>query len=242
VSAAEVQAWVTLAETGATTLATGVLAWFTWVMATATDRMAKAAREPDVVATIEPTRWSKIHLDLVVENTGPSAAYDVTLDVQPPLYRDQGNSGAEDVPISLRPITVLRSRSSLRNFIGSGVLHLERNYTLTVSWKSSPRARERTSVSYELNIQHYEGLITLGGGDPQVQIAQEMQKLREAVKDLATGWRRLEVNVHTEAERERERGAKEVRLQEFERAPTQTGKPEGPPTQKSRRTRRASSN
>lgn len=69
--------WATFAATAVTAMATGVLAWVTWVLARETRRMANATHEPHVVVTLEPSPWSIIHTDLVIQNTGNGTAYDI---------------------------------------------------------------------------------------------------------------------------------------------------------------------
>ena len=201
---ADLSIWVTAAATIATAVATAVLAVVTWLLFKATRRMAEATSEPYVVATIEPNRWSFIHTDLLVENTGTGPAFDVQLSFDPPLQRERG--GAQ-IDLPLNAIAVLRPSQSLRNFIGNGTDFLKSTYRVSISWKASPNAKSRTTNSYDLNISHYEGLIQLGGGDPLVQIAQELKKVGEALERLTRGPSRLGVDVYSEADRNRERKA-----------------------------------
>lgn len=179
-TAAEVSVWATVAATAVTAVATGVLAWFTWTMARATGRMADATNAPSVVATFEPNRWSFIHTDLVIENTGNAPAYDVRIEFDPPLKSDRDDEPVDEPP--LNRITALRPSTPLRHWVGRGYGMLESDYRVTVSWLSNPNSQKRDVLSYQLNLRHYKGLHQLGSGDPQVKIADELKKIREGLE------------------------------------------------------------
>lgn len=195
---AEASVWVTGAATIVTAFATGVLAWVTWLLWKATNRMAAATSDPFVVATLEPNRWSFIHLDLVVENTGNGPAFDVKVAFTPPLTRERDGGGP--VP-ALDRVAVLRPRQVLRDYLSKGGDFLEKSYRVSVSWKTSPTSKVRVANDYELDIKHYDRFIQLGGNDPLFQLAQEMKKLREAVEPVMGGQRKAKLDIYTEADR-----------------------------------------
>lgn len=176
--------------------------------------MAAATTEPNVVVTIEPNRWSFIHLDLLIENTGSGPAYDVQLAFEPPLMRDRQGQ-AKQLP--LNAISVLRPSQSLRNFIGNGANLLQSTFDVTISWKVSPTAKLRAETKYTLSLSHYEGLIQLGGGDPAVSLAQETKKIREIVERVSRGPGRVAINVFNQTDRDREEAEQEAWFQEQNR-------------------------
>jgi hypothetical protein len=200
--------WVSAALTGVTALATLVLAGVTWLLWRSTQRMAAATSDPYVVATLEPNRWSIMHMDLVIENAGTGTAFDVQLEFDPPLTRER-NDDTNKPPISR--IAVLRRSQVLRDYISEGAGLLASSYRVTVSWKASPRAAARTTNSYELDVSHYKGFIPLGGPHPQVQMAQELKKFRDSFEKAFTGLRRLGIDVYTASERREEAEAQQRR-------------------------------
>lgn len=195
---AEISIWASAGATVVTAVATGVLAWVTWLLFQATKRMAEATSEPFVVVTLEPNRWSFMHLDLRIENSGTGPAYDVRVVFDPPLMREDDNKKSS-IPMS--SISVLRPTQSFANFIGVGADFLEDTYTVTTSWVAKPKGKNRTSVAYELNLRHYEGLINLGSGDPAVMIAEELKKVREEFQRMTGGFRRMGIDVYTAEDR-----------------------------------------
>lgn len=210
-TAAELTIWATLAATGVTAIATGVLAWVTWLLFQATKRMAAATTDPNIVVTIEPGRWSFIHLELVVENSGTGPAYDVQLSLDPPLMRDRNGSSE---PLPLNAISVLRPSCSIRNLIGSGANLLDSSFAVTISWKASPTSKSRTEVKYDLSLSHYRGLIQLGGGDPAVNMAQEIKKIRESLDRMIRGPGRIAVDTFNQSDRNKEYADMEKRFRE----------------------------
>ncbi|WP_053059075.1 hypothetical protein [Croceicoccus naphthovorans] len=95
----------TLFGTLATALATFALWRVTRVLAVETKRMADAAMQPQVVATIVPNPWSTIHLDITVENTGNATAFDIEVGFDPPLSNGEAREGKS---LPLQRISVLK--------------------------------------------------------------------------------------------------------------------------------------
>lgn len=196
----------TVAATAVTAVATGVLAWFTWNMASATRRMAEATRAPAVTVTLEPSRWSTMHLDLLIENSGNSAAYDVNITFDVPLQRN--GDGKE---VATPRIPLLRPGYPIRNFIGEFNHFTGRQHKVTVSWLNAPQRSSRTEVSYSIDLSMFEGVHILGSGDPDIILAQEVKKLREAVAKLGSSTHRFQVDTRTHEDRVRERAEWDAR-------------------------------
>jgi hypothetical protein len=193
----------TLFGTLATALATFALWRVTRTLATETRRMADAALQPQVVATIVPNRWSTIHLDINVENTGNASAFNVEVAFNPPLTN--GEARSEDVPIPFQRISVLKPGQSMNSYLSDVGDYLEKNFEVTITWTLSPESTDRQSLSYWLNMSDYAGVSYLGARDPNVQIAEELKKLREDWRSVASGFNKIKADVFTNADRERER-------------------------------------
>ncbi|WP_299555427.1 hypothetical protein [uncultured Tateyamaria sp.] len=195
----ELVSWVTAA-------ATAVLALLTLFLAKATANMARATSEPQVVASIEVNQWSVIHFDLVVENTGNATAFDVQVKFQKQPVLSEKKS---DRPFPFTRVSLLRPGQILTSYL-AGFENLEgMKYPVTVSWKRHPNRVARESVSYIIDMNSAEGVSFLGRGSALVQIADEIKKMRNDWKPIASGNRRLDVDTYTQVDRD----AKEAELE-----------------------------
>jgi hypothetical protein len=221
--------WVSAALTGVTALATLVLAAVTWLLWKSTQRMAAATSEPFVVATLEPSRWAFVYLELHIENTGTGPAFDVQISFDPPLLRDASDSltnAGNDHNAPLNALSILRPSQSFRDPVGRAGNLLANDYRVTVSWRVTPQSRDRVSTSYDLDLSQFKSMMQLGGGDPLVKVAEEMTKLRDRLEPILRGAVRLDVDVYTQEERERERAAQ---VAAFERMRAQHATPKPAP-------------
>ncbi|MCP5396859.1 MAG: hypothetical protein H6918_09025 [Sphingomonadaceae bacterium] len=192
----------TLFGTLATALATFALWRVTRVLAVETKRMADASSQPQVVATIVPNPWSTIHLDINVENTGNATAFDVEISFDPPLTN--GEARGDGMPIPFQRISVLKPGQALNSYLSGVGDYLEQNFEVQISWKLAPNAVQRETLSYWLNMSDYQGVSYLGSRDPNVQIAEQVKKLREDWRYVASGARKTKVDVFTSDDRQRE--------------------------------------
>ena len=176
-----------------TAIATAVLAYFTFVLTYATRKMAQASSQPFVTATFEPNAWSIVHCDLVVSNSGNAPAYDISIKVSP---YPRTHKARGELPLPLQYITVLRPGKELRSFLSDAndVIGEENSYRIKVSWKKSPGARLVESVSYD----HYipKGISRLGADSPDIQIAEQIRKIREDWKNVASGQSKVRVDAN----------------------------------------------
>lgn len=106
--------WSQLAAVILTAFATLALVWVTRVLATETKRLADVGRQPHVIATLEPSPWSIIHTDLIVQNAGSGTAYGIRVEFDPPLQLEK-DSAAIEAP--LKSISILKPGQALRSFL-----------------------------------------------------------------------------------------------------------------------------
>ena len=202
--------WATLLAAIATAIATVFLWRVTRILAVETKRMADAAARPQVVASIVPNRWSVIHLDIVVENTGNATAFDIEVSFDPPL--ENGEARGDDIDIPLQKISLLKPGQSLQSYLTEVGDYLEKAFTVTTSWALDPKAAERETLTYSFNMGDYKGVSYLGERDPLVQIAQQMKTLREDWQSVAKGTRRTKTEIFDAGDRQREREALDRRF------------------------------
>ncbi len=201
-----------------TALATLALAFLTWILARATNAMAKATSIANVVASLETNQWSWRHLDLVVHNTGNAPAFDVTVKFDPPLpYMTEKE--ADDLPFG--KISILRPGQVLSSNVNDFQSVREKVYRATIRWKRSPNAKHVEINVYDINIAGLGAISRLGAGSPEVQIAEQIKKIREDWQAVAHGQRRLKVDQYSSGDREQEREElSEMRRQFHERHAT----------------------
>lgn len=183
-----------------TAIATVVLGYVTWVLARETKVLSRATAQAHVVATIEPNDWGVTYVDLHVVNSGNAAAFDVELYFDPPL--PGGARHRRDLPVPLQRISILRAGQELKSNLCGFADVSKKTFKVTISWKSEPRERKRTSISYDLSMRDYEGVSYLGARSPAVQLAEQMKKLREDWQNVAGGHRHIKADVYTQADRD----------------------------------------
>ena len=188
------------------TLVTAVATLFLWrvtkLLAVETKRMAEASAQPHVVATLDPNRWSMRHFDLKVDNTGNATAYDIKVDFTPPLINGEGRAGAMAVPFE--NISLLKPGQGMGSYLAEYSIVSKRVYSVRVSWRRSPADSQREENVYTINMADRQGVSDLGG-DPLVNIANDLAKIREDLRSLAQGSKRLKIDAYTAGDRLHER-------------------------------------
>lgn len=202
--------WGTLAASIATAIATFFLWRVTMLLAKETKRMADLSARPQIVASIIPNQWSTIHLDVQVENTGNASAFEIEISFDPPL---ENGEAREDRVIPFEQISVLKPGQVLQSYLSGVGDYLKQKFTVTASWKLHPDATERENLVYTLNMSDYQGISYLGSRDPVVQIAEQIKKLRDDWRYVASGSRKIKTDVHTSDDRRREQEALEKQYQ-----------------------------
>ena len=198
------ESWSEIIVLFVTMIATIVLAGFTWVLARATKQLAQASSQPQVTATIQPNLWSMIHCDLIVENSGNAAAYDVALVITP--EPEQADARGDSEP-PLRNISVLRPGQEMKSFLSDFESIADQEFKMHISWKRHPRDNRRDKVSYHHRLP--KGISRLGAWSPEIQLAESLKTIREDWQQIAGGQRKLKVDGYLKEDREEERQALE---------------------------------
>jgi len=204
----------------ATLFATVVLAWFTAILAKETRRLADAASQPQVVATLELNQWSMLHFDLVIENAGTGTAFDVETVFDPPLPIE-GVRAEMKMKAPLQHISVLRPGQRMASYVAEYAALKDTSRTISVSWRRTPGGK-RESISYS-NTLDFQNVSQLGSASPLIQIADQMKKLREDWQRVARGSGRLHVETFDKDDRRERQDASRaaVRRQEANQEPRQ---------------------
>ena len=174
-----------------------VLAFLTWQLARSNWRMSRSVSEPHVVATLEPSQWSAMHADMIVENSGTGVAYDVSISFDPPIPNEDNN----DKHMSpIQSISVLRPQQRMNCFIGGFSKLIDVTFDVSISWRRHPMGR-REYLTYKHHCGQYKGTSTLGEANPAVQIARDLKQIKEAALPVLRGNRKLKSDVYTSKDR-----------------------------------------
>lgn len=204
-------AWTQIGTAAATTLATIALVFATFVLAVHTKRMADNTSQPHIVATLEPNQWAPNHFDLRIENTGNATAYQIKLSFDPEL---PSSISIKKRGMPLEKVSVLRPGQALSSYLCEYEALDGMSFTVTTEWGSSPGAQIEKN-RYVLNISDYDHYGTLGSRSPAIQIAEQLKKIREDWKNVASGSKRISVDSHSSEERAAEAAAQRARIEQI---------------------------
>lgn len=187
------------------TLVTAVATFFLWrvtqTLALETERMAEAAAQPHVVATLGLNRWAMNHFDLHVDNTGNATAYGIEVSFDPELINGQARR-TKDIP--LQRISVLKPGQGMTSYVCEAELLADKTFNVRITWRKSSSSADVQSNAYVLNMSEHKGISRLGS-EPLVQIATHVKKLEEGFSKLNDGRKKIQVDVFTSSDRLHER-------------------------------------
>lgn len=208
-------------------LATAVATAFLWrvtkTLSGETRRMAEAAAQPHIVATLEPNRWAINHFDLHVDNTGNATAYGIKVAFDPPLSNGEARGAA--VPIPFQEISVLKPGQGLRSHLAEYADLQGQQYRVQITWKRNSAAQEVESNAYTLRMSDHAGVSQLGG-DPIVHIARNIKKIEENWAPVARGQRRARVDVYSTSDRLHEERQRRRAIRKMREARGSSGDPQ----------------
>jgi hypothetical protein len=191
--------YVELLSVFTTAFATIALVYFTRTLAIETRHLAERSSQAHIVATIEPNQWAMNHVDVRISNTGNATAYDVKVAFSPALASDDEKSA----PLSA--ISVLKPNQDLSSYLVEYAKVKEQSFDVVVTWRASPSAKAIERNSYTFSMKQYEGIVRLGASSPMIQLAEQVKKIREDLRHVASGSRKLKVETYTSADRSDER-------------------------------------
>jgi hypothetical protein len=175
--------------------------------------MADAAARPQVVANIIPNQWSTRHLDITVQNTGNATAFDIEVHFNPPLTNGEARDSETRVPF--QRVSILKPGQALASYLSDVGEYLKKSFRVTITWKVEPQSASRQSLVYDLNMADFQGVSYLGSRDPLVQVADQLKKLREDWRYVASGSRKIKADTYSSEDRREER---EFLDQQYERS------------------------
>ena len=214
---------------GLVTASTIIYAILTWRLVSETKRMRRVQTEPRVDIRIEPREEWIFLLELVIKNIGLGPAFDVRFSVMPiPLVKGSQATGQgtrefidrlKEINCLQQGLSYLAPGQEVRTFLTSMAEDSEKKLDaalqVTTSYKGP--TNEPYEIKYSIYVDELKGLEQIGR-PPLYEIAENIEKLREKVEHLATGFNRIETNIYTSEDREEESAELEKHFAEIKAA------------------------
>jgi len=194
-------------------IATVVYAILTSKLVRETRSLREAQTEPRVELFYRTRdEWVSL-IDIVVKNIGAGPAYDLRFEVTAVVANEAADS-------LVKRLGELKSIASGINFLGPGQEFSSYWTNMTEQFDEKIKAplllkstcRSATGVSYHrehvIDLSELKGIVRIGE-PPMLKIAKSIEKLQENVEHLASGFRKLKVDVFDSDDRDSERKQRE---------------------------------
>lgn len=207
-------------------LATVCYAILTLNLVKETSRLRKVETEPNISVFLEPKeQWISL-MDLVIRNNGRGAAYDVRFRIDPDFECQRGGY-LSSFPFMQR-IKYLAPGQILRFFLASAVEVFARKegraFEITVSYSGA--SGQNYNERFLLDFDDFKGMIQVGK-PPLYKLVDTLENLQRELSHALSGFKRLNVEVWTQADLEKLR--EEFEREENERRKSQD-KEQNPPS------------
>ncbi len=194
--------------------ATVVYAVLTWFLVRETKKLRKVETDPNISIYLEPQeQWISL-MDLVIQNNGRGAAYDVRFEISPDFECREGEHLSSN-PF-MQHVRYLAPGQKLKLFLASAVEVLPRAtgkaFTMTASYRSA--TGQAFKEEFNLDFEHFRGMVTVAKS-PLYKIADLLEKIQREWDHIASGFRRIKVEVWDQADLEKEREEYEKQREEF---------------------------
>lgn len=203
--------------TAVVTISTVVYAFLTARLASETRKMRLAQTDPKIEVVVKPREEWINFMNLYVRNIGMGPAYDLNFQ----FHAEASPEGAE---MLIKDFTESAFLKSGLRYLGPGekaesnVTAIHEGYDKKIEAVLGVQVRYRNSSgreikeTFRLDFSEFRGLSRLG--EPHLYaIAQSLSKIQKDVDHIASGFRRLRVDVFTEEDRIREREQRETARQ-----------------------------
>jgi len=199
-------------------ISTGVYAYLTIILVGETRKMRNAQTEPCVNITYKPrNEWLKL-IDIAIKNIGLGPAHDIKFDIIP-LTKDE---------VTIELIEELKEK----RFLSSGLNYLSPGQEISsfftntnTKFKGKMASRILIKASYKnavgknysneymINLSELEGIIKIGQPPPLYKIAKDIEVIKDEIKFLTSGFKRLNTDIYTSEDRQKEKTELKKRLE-----------------------------
>lgn len=200
---------LTVIFTGVVTISTVVYAVLTAQLVNETRKMRQAQTEPKLEITLKSSEhWISL-LRLHIKNIGLGPAYDIAFKV----YGEPDTDGAQEI---IKDVTKANLFVSGLKYIGpsreiiTGYTQMTTMYQekieavicFEVTYKDS--IQKEFKEKFRIDLSEFKGLTQIGT-PPMYGIMQSIEKLQKSVDNIATGWKKVQVDVYSQKDRDKER-------------------------------------
>ena len=178
-------------------IATAIYAYLTVQLVRETRRMRKSQTDPDVVVRIQTSESWINFIELVLENNGAGAAYDIHLFSESDIELERGKHLSE-LGLFKHGLRILGPRQSIKTFLISMRGKGEKiedpngtyNFTIITSYKTA--IGESVERRFDIDMRYLIGLVQLGP-PPLLAIADRLKSIQEEIHDVTSGHKRFQV-------------------------------------------------
>ena len=185
-----------------------------------TRKMRIAQTEPYIDITYNPRKeWLKL-IDIAIKNIGLGPARYIKFDIIP-LTKDE---------VTIELIKELKEK----HFLSSGLDYLSPGQEISsfftntdTAFKEKMTSRILIKASYEnaigkkysnkytINLSEMEGIIKIGLPPPLYKIAKDIEVIKDEIKHLTSGFKRLNIDIYTSEDRQKEKTELKKRLEKI---------------------------
>jgi hypothetical protein len=203
--------WIGSNSSQINVIATVILVVITAVYVFLTRDMLKDSREshhratqPEVVVTVQESRNAYGFLDMVIENLGPSPAYDLRFEVSSPVQIRQKRE-LREIGLFQDGMAILAPRQNVRFFLASTYERfdelMDTRFDVVAKWRSLDG--EVFERSFPIRFDHLRNMSSIGS-DPGQKAAKQLEAISKTLDHISTGFKKPQVITYTPDEIHRE--------------------------------------
>jgi len=150
-----------------------------------TKKMRESQTEPDVFITIQPMERARPLLNLVIQNIGLGAAYDLKFKVDPNIEMRSGRE-LSDVNFMKNGYRYLAPKQKLESFIASSIEQAQKKehtlHYITVSYRN--KNKKSYEVTFVLDFTEYFGMLYTDN-DPFKGIIDKLETIHRDIDSVS---------------------------------------------------------
>lgn len=200
---------LTVMFTAVVTLSTVVYAILTAALVKETRRMRQAQTEPKIEITLRPSdEWINL-IRLHLKNIGIGPAYDLSLRVRPETSSDGANALISDFTKANFFNTGLKYLGPGQEIISGytqmtgALFDLKISSVLLFDVEYRDAIGKQFNETFRIDFSEFKGRSQIG--TPHLYaIAKAIEKIEKNIDHIATGWKKVKIDVYNSADREKE--------------------------------------
>ena len=165
---------------------TGVYAYFTFLMVREMKKSRQRLDEPNIQISLEPQeRWGNF-FDLVIENLGDVAVYDLKLSIKPSGLKTIGDKKLEDFNLFHKAIPILGTRQKIKTFAISYVdfIHSDQPKQIRFIAEYKTKDNKPRKQNYDFDMEVYLNM-PCHSEKSLTDVTKQMEELVDKVGEIA---------------------------------------------------------